>query len=38
MQNPDLQEIYIELANTRNFLLLAGEKAGLIDEWQLAEI
>lgn len=36
MQNPDLQENYIELANTRPSLLLEGEKPRLIDEWQLA--
>lgn len=36
MQNPDLQENYIELANTKPSLLLEGEKPRLIDEWQLA--
>jgi hypothetical protein len=36
MQNPDLQENYMELANTRPSLLLQGEKPKLIDEWQLA--
>lgn len=36
MQNPDLQENYLELANTRPSLLLEGEKPRLIDEWQLA--
>ncbi len=36
MQNPDLQENYIELANTRPSLLLEGDKPRLIDEWQLA--
>ena len=35
MQNPDLQENYIELANTRPSLLLEGEKPRLIDEWQI---
>ncbi len=35
MQNPDLQENYIELANTKPSLLLEGEKPRLIDEWQL---
>ncbi len=36
MQNPDLQENYIELADTKPSLLLEGEKPRLIDEWQLA--
>lgn len=36
MQNPDLQENYIELANTKPSLLLEGDKPRLIDEWQLA--
>ena len=36
MQDPDLQENYIELANTKPSLLLEGEKPRLIDEWQLA--
>lgn len=36
MQNPDLQENYIELANTKPSLLLEGQKPRLIDEWQLA--
>lgn len=36
MQNPDLQENYIDLANTKPSLLLEGEKPRLIDEWQLA--
>lgn len=36
MQNPDLQENYMELANTKPSLLLEGEKPRLIDEWQLA--
>lgn len=35
IQNPDLQENYIELANTKPSLLLEGEKPRLIDEWQL---
>ena len=35
MQNPDLQENYIELANTKPSLLLEGEKPRLIDEWQV---
>ena len=36
MQNPDLQENYLELANTKPSLLLAGDKPRLIDEWQIA--
>lgn len=36
MQNPDLQDNYIELANTKPSLLLEGDKPRLIDEWQLA--
>lgn len=36
MQNPDLQDNYIELANTKPSLLLEGNKPRLIDEWQLA--
>ena len=36
MQNPDLGDNYLELANTRPSLLLEGEKPRLIDEWQLA--
>jgi len=36
MQNPDLQDNYFELANTKPSLLLEGEKPRLIDEWQLA--
>lgn len=36
MQNPDLQDNYIELANTKPSLLLNGDKPRLIDEWQLA--
>ena len=36
MQNPDLQDNYIELANTKPSLLLVGDKPRLIDEWQLA--
>ena len=35
MQNPDLQENYIELANTKPSLLLEGDKPRLIDEWQI---
>lgn len=36
MQNPDLQDNYLELANTKPSLLLDGDKPRLIDEWQLA--
>lgn len=36
MQNPDLQDNYLELADTKPSLLLEGEKPRLIDEWQLA--
>ena len=36
MQNPDLQENYLELAKTKPSLLLEGEKPRLIDEWQIA--
>lgn len=35
VQNPDLQENYIELANMKPSLLLEGEKPRLIDEWQI---
>lgn len=35
MQNPDLQDNYVELAVTRPSLLLEGEKPRLIDEWQI---
>ena len=36
MQNPDLQENYLELVNTKPSMLLEGEKPRLIDEWQIA--
>ena len=36
MQNPDLQDDYNELANTKPSLLLEGDKPRLIDEWQIA--
>ena len=36
MQNPDLQENYLELVNMKPSLLLEGEKPRLIDEWQIA--
>ena len=36
MQNPDLQDNYLELANVKPSLLLKGDKPRLIDEWQLA--
>ncbi len=38
MQDPDLQEGYLRLADTKPSLLLAGEKPRLIDEWQLAPV
>ena len=36
MQDPDLQEGYLQLAGTKPSLLLAGETPRLIDEWQIA--
>lgn len=36
MQNPDLQDNYIDLINTKPSLLLEGNKPRLIDEWQIA--
>lgn len=36
MQNPDVGNNYIELAQNKPSLLLEGEKPRLIDEWQLA--
>ena len=36
MQNPDLQDNYLELANVKPSLLLKGDKPRLIDEWKLA--
>ena len=36
LQNPDLQDYYLELASTKPSLLLEGDKPRLIDEWQLA--
>lgn len=36
MQNPELQDNYIEIADTRPSILLEGEKPRLIDEWQIA--
>ena len=36
MQNPDLQDNYMELANNKPSLLLEGDKPRLIDEWQMA--
>ena len=38
MQDPDLQEGYLKLADTKPSLLLQGEKPRLIDEWQLAPV
>lgn len=35
MQNPDFQDNYIDLANTKPSLLLEGDKPRLIDEWQI---
>lgn len=36
MQNPEMAENYLALAQTKPSLLLEGEKPRLIDEWQLA--
>ena len=36
MQDSDLHDNYLELANTKPSLLLEGEKPRLIDEWQVA--
>ena len=36
MQDPDLQEGHLRLAQTKPSLLLAGETPRLIDEWQIA--
>lgn len=38
MQDPDLQEGYLKLAETKPSLLLQGEKPRLIDEWQVAPV
>ena len=38
MQDPDLQEGYLKLAETKPSLLLEGENPRLIDEWQLAPV
>lgn len=38
MQDPDLQEGYLKLADTKPSLLLQGGKPRLIDEWQLAPV
>lgn len=38
MQDPDLQEGYLKLADTKPSLLLQGKKPRLIDEWQLAPV
>ena len=38
MQDPDLQEGYLKLAETKPSLLLQGEKPRLLDEWQLAPV
>ena len=36
MQNTELQDNYIEIANNRPSILLEVEKTRLIDEWQIA--
>ncbi len=38
MQDPDLQEGYLKLAETKPSLLLQGKTPRLIDEWQLAPV
>ena len=38
MQDPDLQDGYLKLAETRPSLLLRGDKPRLLDEWQLAPV
>ena len=38
MQDPDLQEGYLRLAETKPSLLLQGDKPRLLDEWQLAPV
>ena len=38
MQDPDLQEGYLKLAETKPSMLLEGENPRLIDEWQLAPV
>ena len=38
MQDPDLQDGYLKLADTKPSLLLQGDKPRLIDEWQLAPV
>ena len=38
MQDPDLQEGYLKLADTKPSLLLQGDKPRLVDEWQLAPV
>jgi len=38
MQDPDLQEGYLKLAETKPSLLLNGDKPRLLDEWQLAPV
>lgn len=38
MQDPDLQEGYLKLADTKPSMLLEGENPRLIDEWQLAPV
>ena len=36
MQNPDMTDNYVKIANVKPSLLLEGEKPRLIDEWQIA--
>ncbi len=38
MQDPDLQEGYLKLAETKPSLLLNGDRPRLLDEWQLAPV
>lgn len=38
MPDPDLQEGYLKLAETKPSLLLNGDKPRLLDEWQLAPV
>ena len=38
MQDPDLQDGYLKLAETKPSLLLQGDKPRLLDEWQLAPV
>ena len=38
MQDPDLQDGYLKLAETKPSLLLQGDKPRLLDEWQIAPV